>query len=314
MSVTIQTYSHAREIATGALASMLPSQPDIGWLERFVDGPRFGWDWAALEQGFFAPLRDWAGEHDARLRPALAAMLIDGMGGAADEHRSVLAALELHYLASIMLDDLRNGRDLSRSTDDAVTIPLPVWVTIAYNARQLAPVLVMRSDETLSPTVRQRIGQRFAAFLFRQGLGSTLDLRVSEQNLQQASLGELVSHLSLYVGPLSFGLSAEVAAVVAGLDEAATNELSASANRLGVAARLHALAAGDDQHLRMGDRSSREQRLRWRSAFPAAALADTAAELQRRAFVTATTVDPAAAATMREFFQQMSQTNRKVHA
>ncbi|VEB45250.1 Uncharacterised protein [Chromobacterium violaceum] len=128
---------------------------------------RFGWDWPALEQGFFQPLREWADQHDARLKPALAGLLIDALGGDKREHPALLAALEFSHLASFMLDDLANGRDLDASVSDKVSVPLPVWVTIAYNARQLAPVLVLRRAENLAPAARLRLAQRY---LFQQSL------------------------------------------------------------------------------------------------------------------------------------------------
>lgn len=303
-----QTFSCARSLADDAIGTMLPMRQDVDWLRRFVDAPRFGWDWAALEQGFFGPLRVWADEQDARLRPALAALMMDALGSDASAHPSALAALELHYLASIMLDDLRNGRDLSHSTDASVAIPLPVWVTIAYNARQLAPVLVMRSAEPMLPRSRRRLAQRFAAFLFRQGIGSTLDLRLSEQEIEQACIEDLVAHLSLYVGPLSFGLCAETAAVVAGLDDVEVDQLSAAANQLGVAARLQALSSGEEQHLLVNGMRSREQRLRWRGRHPATSLLDAAAALQHKAIAGARAIHPPSAEVLGIFFQQMSQT------
>src|SRR5262249_314115 len=157
----------------------------------------------ALEQGYFGPLKAWVAQNNMRLRPVFAGLLIDALGGNSQKHGDILAALELHYQASIMLDDLRNGRNLSASTAASVKVPLPVWVTIAYNTRQLAPVFVMRMTRSLSDASRVQLSHRFARFLFQQSLGSTLDLWGAEHELAHASLNDFITHLSVYVGTLT---------------------------------------------------------------------------------------------------------------
>ena len=161
-------FRHIQDIASAALWRQIPVEPDAGWLATVVDEPRFGWDWSALEKGFFAPLRAWAAHHDMRLRPVLAGLLIEALGQDPARYADILAALELQYQSAIMLDDLRNGPDLTSSTAAAISVPLPVWVTIAYNTRQLAPVLVMRWASGLPDAARVRLAHRFARFLLQQ--------------------------------------------------------------------------------------------------------------------------------------------------
>ncbi|UUZ48671.1 hypothetical protein LP420_39310 [Massilia sp. B-10] len=47
------------------MARCLPAGRDDAWMARLVDRPRFGWDWDALERGFFQPLHAWSGAHGA---------------------------------------------------------------------------------------------------------------------------------------------------------------------------------------------------------------------------------------------------------
>ncbi|UUZ48672.1 hypothetical protein LP420_39315 [Massilia sp. B-10] len=154
----------------------------------------------------------------ARLRPVLAKLADRRSGAQRRPPRAPIGRLELEYLAAIMLDDLRNGRDLSASTSSAVTVPLPTWVTIAYNARQLVPVMVARQPD-LDPVPRAWLAQRFSQFLFQQGLGSVLDMWGNEQGLAHPSEADFLGHLRLYVGTLSFGLACDVASAVGGLDD-----------------------------------------------------------------------------------------------
>src|SRR5260221_599427 len=93
-----------QDLTTSALGKYLPTQRDDSWLAAVVDKPRFGWDWPALEQGYFGPLRAWVAQNNMRLRPVFAGLLIDALGGNSQKHGDILAALELHYQASIMLD------------------------------------------------------------------------------------------------------------------------------------------------------------------------------------------------------------------
>jgi len=252
-----------RDFVNNAFRQQIPDRRNDAWLASIVNPPRYNWDWEALEKGFFEPFRDWSERNSMRLRPILAALLIDALGGDYRRHADVLATLEMHYLASIMLDDLRNGRNLSESTTSVVELPLPVWVTIAYNARQLAPVLIFRRAESLGQTQRRWLARRFAHFLFRQGLGNTLDLWGSEQEIRHANIKDFITHLHLYAGPLTFSLACDVASAAAGLDRAASERLARAGCELGVAVRMAELARNRTSTITANCAEEREQRVRW---------------------------------------------------
>lgn len=292
-------FEAAQAAAEAALRGAMPGGRDDAWLADTVDPPRFGWDWDALLQGYFTPLHEWSVQHRARLRPATAALLIDALGGRAAEHGTVLAALELHHLSSVMLDDLRNGRDLSQSRADAIRLPLPAWVTVAYNTRQLPPVLVLRRCTSLPAERRERVAQRLARFLFRQGLGSTLDLWAAEAGAAALPLADFTTHLSVYVGVQGLGLACEVAALVAGLPDAPAARLGEAGGELGVAMRLRELAAGRDRDVSVLGRLEREPLIRQRCDAPPQVLRDAAARLVAAAIARAGTVSPAAAEALR---------------
>ncbi len=265
-------FDGARRLASRALDQHLPQGRDGAWLRQLVDEPRFGWDCEALERGFTQPLAEWAARHDARLRPVLAALLMQALGVRADDHAGVCAALELHHLAAIMLDDLRNGRDLGSSTTEAVQTPLAVWVTIAYNVRQLVPVLAERRVTSLAAPQRQALVVALSRFLFAQGLGSTLDLWWGEHPPPRCDVVELSSHLRLYAGTLSFGLACHAASICAAGSEAEQAQWARCGNDLGVALRLGALSRGQLRHLVLKDTDCMEQRVRFPFQADAAAL------------------------------------------
>lgn len=290
-----------REQVAQALVRSLPVGLDDAWIETLVDQPRFGWDWEALEKGFFQPLQEWSERHPARLRPILAGLLIDALGQASTRHADLLAALELQHLASIMLDDLRNGRDLSEATSSVVTVPLPTWVTIAYNVRQLVPVMITRQPSELSTVSRSWLARRFSRFLFQQGLGSALDLWGSEQESEHSSEAEFLEHLRLYVGALSFGLACDVASAVAGLDEQAANSLRSAGIELGVALRLSAMAQGSSRSLCAQDAVSVEQLIRWQRGINPTRLLPLAQQTMDRALSMAHVAGPAVTDAFRIF-------------
>jgi len=290
-----------RKQVTQALVRSLPVGRDDAWIETLVDQPRFGWDWETLEKGFFQPLREWSERHPARLRPILAGLLIDALGQSSTRHADLLAALELQHLTSIMLDDLRNGRDLSEATSTVVTVPLPTWVTIAYNVRQLVPVMITRQPSELSTVSRSWLTRRFSRFLFQQGLGSALDLWGSEQESEHSSEAEFLEHLRLYVGSLSFGLACDVASAVAGLDEQAANSLRSAGIELGVALRLSAMAQGSSRSLCAQHAVSVEQLIRWQRGIDPTHLRPLAQQTTDRALSMAHVAGPAAADAFRVF-------------
>lgn len=288
-------------MVSGELGRRLPAGRHPAWLAQMVDEPRFGWDWDALERGFFQPLHAWSCLHGERLRPLLAGLLIEALGHDVAPHAGSLAVLEIEYLASIMLDDLRNGRDLGQSACSAVSIPLPTWVTIAYNARQLVPVMVARQQSALAPAARAWLAQRFSQFLFQQGLGSALDLWGSEQALEHATEDDFVDHLRLYIGSMSFGLACDVTSAAVGLDDGAAAGLRRAGVELGVALRLAALAQGANRALCADGRQSAEPLIRWRHGVAAQRLAPLAQLAFDRALVLAQAFDPRARAVLYRF-------------
>lgn len=299
------------QLASASIMRALPTEFDDAWLAAVIDAPRFGWDWEALEKGFFAPLRSWSERNDARLRPMLAGLLIDALGGNKAQHAQLLAALEMHYLASIMLDDLRNGRDLPNSTSPSVVTPLPVWVTIAYNARQLAPVWVMRKAEGLSEATRVRLAAQFSRLLFRQGLGSALDQWATERELKHADIDSLISHLSVYVGSLSFGLACDVACAAVGLSEEATHILAQAGNQLGVALRLIEAGRGQLRQIATGqvsarDDRSQEPRISWIHGIDPQVMATAGERLRIAACARASLAAPEAGAVFSDFYEALT--------
>jgi len=257
------SFNAMREFASASLWLHLPAERDDQWLETLVDTPRLGWDWVALKRGFFSPLRTWALLHDARLRPVFAGLLIDVLGGDSRQHGDILAALELHYLSAIMLDNLRNGHDLASSTAAEIAVPLPVWVTVAYNSRQLSVVMIARLAQSLNPDARMRLTHSFARFLFQQAIGSVLDLVGSERELPHTSMDDFVDYLSLCTGTRSFGLAALVASAACGLSREKENLLTLAANEFGVALRLRELSRGETEQFTVEGCPVREQPIRW---------------------------------------------------
>src|SRR5256885_7945380 len=138
------------------------------------------------------------------MRPALASRLIDTLGAKAGvearQFECELVALELHYLASIMLDALHNGIDLAESQGREKTLAPPVLITLAYSLRQFAPTLVRRHSTSLPPAERQQLAWRFARLLHVQGIGHTLDLWGGQNGVEHPDAASLLHHLQWYLG------------------------------------------------------------------------------------------------------------------
>lgn len=280
-----------RGAVTRALADLMPSGRDDGWIERMVGPSRFGWDWEALERGFFGPFRRWAADHPDRGHPVLAGLVVEARGGSVDRYADVLAILELEYLAAIMLEDVRNARDLGGAVTDAVDLPLPAWLTVAYNIRQLVPVMVVRHRSALTPGHQRWLAQRCARFLCRQGVGNTLDLWGAERDIAHGSTDEFVDHLRLHTGNLSFGLACDFASAILCLDTHDADRLRRAGIELGVAHLLGALAAD-----RSGDAGRLAgQAVRWRRGVDPTDLPGLAVDARKQALALAHDVGPGVA-------------------
>lgn len=276
-----------REVVERALSRCVPPSCDARWIEDFVDPPRFGWDAQALDIGFFAPVHAVARQHPARLRPVVASTLLESLGLNYQEFGTLLAVLELEHLAGVMLDGMRNGRDLATSGSDQVPLPLPTWLTVAYNLRQLCPVLVARLGTPLQPARQRWLVRRFTRHLFGQGLGKVLEVWGAQEGLTLADEKDFVDHLRVYLGALTFGLVCDVVSAAAGLDEEAATQLRSAGVDLGVALRLSALARGEDGTLRVGDLTSAEETIGWRPPLEPERLLRLATDLHRDAVRTA---------------------------
>ena len=250
-----------REFTDAALRQYLPPRRDDDWLAATVDRPRFGWDWHALEHGFLGPFYAWADAHPSRERPVLAALLIDALGGDYRRHGCELAALEIRHVGTVMLEACQNGRDLRESAPAEIAVPMPVWVTIAYNARQLATVLVFRHATGLPGDRRYWLGRRFAQSLWHQGIGATLNLWGAQSGSAHASVEDFVTYLRLYVGPLTYALACDVASAASGLTAASADFLARAGVELGVTVRLADMVDSGQHPAQPGPPS--EQRISW---------------------------------------------------
>lgn len=227
---------------------LLPRRVDGAWITRFVDAPRFGWDLPGLQAGFIDPLYSFVdalalAPHDAphaamrHLRPALACRLIAAMSG--DEgwvldFEVEMAALELHALAAMMLDHLDNGRSLAAAQGGERALALPVLITVAYSARQLAASMLWR-EGALAGAPRAWLAQRFSRLLLLQGIGHTLDLWGGERGLRHHDAAALADHVRWYLTPLDFALPCDLAAAALGLAPEAAQALAEAGSELGLA-------------------------------------------------------------------------------
>lgn len=229
----------ARVAADEALKTAVPPRRDDQWMVTYVDEPRFGWDWDGLERGFLAPVHEFNSQHPAGLRTLLLYLLLAGKEPQRRPSAQLIAAIECQYLSSIMLDVVANKHDLPRQ-DESLPLPPPVWVTVAYNLRQLGVLLAYEGEPALAPNDGARLGEIFGEYLVRQGLARTVHLgvrRLSDELEYQWLLG----YLSSAEPSASFELVGLTAVAVAGQPQAGT-VLAAACRHLGAALRLEAIS------------------------------------------------------------------------
>jgi hypothetical protein len=230
-------FSEARASAGRAFERWIPRRCDHDWLRRLTGPSRFTWDIEAMQKGFVDPLYACYDENPERLRPALTARLLLAAGEDPMRHSVVLVASELPFLATLIVDFLKNGRNIGESMPGSSPIPMPVVVTVAFNARQMAPTLVSDHADTLSADARCWLAYRIGLALSKSGAARAVDFYRSGRRF--ANEAELLQHLRLLVGPLSFNLPVDCALAALGAHEAPySSRLRQAATAAGVAYRI----------------------------------------------------------------------------
>jgi len=200
-----------------------------------MTGPaRFDWDVEAIQQGFVDPLYELFDQKTERWRPTLAALLIEAGGRAPERYPAMLAAVELQHLALLLLERLRNGRNIAESTAPETRLPLPVLVTVAYTAKQMASTLVIRHEGALATGTRSWLAYQVSRALYEASAGMAVDIQFAEK---EASPRERW-HLRL-LAPLTFRLPVDCALAALDRHEASgARMLREAASHASIAYRL----------------------------------------------------------------------------
>ncbi|MFD0666831.1 hypothetical protein ACT80S_03860 [Ramlibacter sp. MAHUQ-53] len=298
------TLDAARRLAERSLAQHLPPVPGGAWLASLTDLRHPGLHRETLARGLLVPLAQWAARHDARLRPALAAQLMEALGADPTRHADVLALVELHHLAALLLDAASDAPAPAAGAPRAATpghADHPDPAALARHLGQLTPVLAARACPSLAGEARRALVAAFSRSLFVQGLGRTLDLWAQGHPPADTSAAALARHLGLCAGTRGFGLACHAAALCAGVDRAGRAGWTHAGHALGTALRLGALARGDTRRLGAGRFASCEPGLRHPGPADRAALRAEARARGDQAVRRAARLAPAGALALERF-------------
>ncbi len=177
-----------------------------------------------------------------RVRPVLALLVTEALGGVAGRAADAACVIELVHAASLVLDDLpcmdnadvRRGQPtLHRRFGEAVA----VLAAFALLARAQARLTVGLTAAGVAPAYRTSLEQRLAAAVDAMCCGQALDLTLDGQ---AADLTMLESVHARKTGAL-FEIAAELGAVLAGARGSDVEAVLAYARNLGLAFQV-----GDD--------------------------------------------------------------------
>jgi hypothetical protein len=235
-NMTQHPFPDAQRAAELAFTRWIPRRCTPEWLALVTGPARFGWDVEAIQRGFIDPMYEYADARPERWRPALAALLIQAGGGEPGRFQAALVAPELQYLASLMLEHFRNARTIADATPANTRIPMPVAVTVAYTARQMASSLIICHEEALPPATRTWLAYRISRALYQTSAGAAVDFHAASQGTPLAGGGW---SLELRAAPLTFTLSVDCAlAAVNRMDVPEVAALREGAGLAGIAYRL----------------------------------------------------------------------------
>jgi hypothetical protein len=231
----------ARDLAERAFERLVPRTVDGPWLELVTAPAEWEWDLETIQRGFTDPLYGLYDTTPDRLRPTLAAHLLAAAGVDPEAWAAPLVSLELLHLASIALNQIRNGRTVADATSADSTLPMPVIATMAYTARQLATYLPTRHlPELPSDEARLWLAYRFSHVLHENGVGGALEVHSTEAP-EPPPDPIFEGYLKLKVAPLSFQLPVDCATAALGIQASPqARVLRDAAAAAGIAHRLAA--------------------------------------------------------------------------
>jgi len=233
-------YQPARTFVNHAFERFAPRACTAEWLETICGPPLWDWDLGIIQKGFTDGLYRFFDAYPARLRPVLTALLLQAADKDPTQHEASLASLELVHLATLIVNDFRNGRTVAEATSPVLPLPLPVLATVAYTARQLSCYLPIHYLQSLSLEARTWLSYRFSRALAAQGVGTALDIDGVESETHPDD-DIFYGWLKLVVAPLSFGLSVDcLVAALDAIDTPLAGTLGRAACSLGIAYRLSA--------------------------------------------------------------------------
>ena len=245
-----------RSLADAALEHWMPRICTQEWLVTVSGPPRFPWDLETLQAGLLDPLYEFAAAKPERLRPVLTAAILESAGLDPSQYSSLLAAVELQFLADMMVKDFYNAKTVTTATPTSARRPLSVTVTSAYTARQFAPTLAARHAPNLQPDDRSWLAYRFGRVLLLAGVGTTVSHLRWNREHQLMDDESYVEHLRSFVSPLTFEICVDSAIASLGVrDRKEFIALQRAASLIGVVylAALEANNAKQDLKLLNAD-------------------------------------------------------------
>jgi len=170
----LNQYKESQALASQLFEAVIPRSYSEEWMVRITGPTQLKWDEGTLEKGFLSPLYYFFDKLNYRVASTLAIELLKSAGYNPKDYSHCITAIELQFLASVLLNNLQNGQDLETSTPEDLICPIPVLATAEYNARHLAPVLVLLGKE-VDQDVRNWLAYRYNWADINYGVCNAMD-------------------------------------------------------------------------------------------------------------------------------------------
>jgi octaprenyl-diphosphate synthase len=215
------------------LAKALPRQVSREWIEWIADSRVEIGDMQAYDM-FCEPARDLLERGGKRWRPRMMALIARMAGGqrAYELSRQLAAVVEFPHNGSLIIDDIEDSSDYRRGEP---AVHKKYGVDVSINAGNFLYYLPTRliDDFGDDDAVKLRLYRIYAKYLRRVHLGQGLDIIWHRHMEMIPSVGEYEQMCRFKTGCLS-GMSAEIGASVAGMDEEHQKRFGRLAEDIGV--------------------------------------------------------------------------------
>ncbi len=222
------------------LEKYAPREYDEEKLEFLCGKPRYEYDIKAVNEAIAKPMWDFLDRGGKRWRPALFLMLVEALGGDPEKVKDFVVIPELIHNGTIVIDDIEDKSDLRRGRPAAhILFGEDIAINFGNTMYFLPLIVLLRNADYLDDQTKLKIYNTYAQEMINISIGQAMDLywHKNSKNSEHVTEANYLQMCAFKTGTLA-RLSAKLAAILAGADDALVEKAGRYAEAVGVAFQI----------------------------------------------------------------------------